>query len=225
VSSRETHRRWKLLAHGAIAKSAQSAEQGAQREERFTVDGKGPVCVRFWSAAYGITDAFRNDILAQARAGLSQADDEWESAARHPRDEGDVFRSASMEHTIEWWVIWLDLEDQMPNEPLIVHRAVIWQAVYDEEYCVDMMWWGVPALKPSRWKELQAVGLTELSIEYFGARPETPEVPNVLLKLRQRANHSNFGSCPDCDTSKAAWKELRKDRKQYSLAELKSKEG
>ena len=189
------------------------------------MDDKGPVCVRFWSAAYGITDAFRNDILAQARAGLSQADDEWESAARHPRDEGDVFRSASMEHTIEWWVIWLDLEDQMPNEPLIVHRAVIWQAVYDEEYCVDMMWWGVPALKPSRWKELQAVGLTELSIEYFGARPETPEVPNVLLKLCQRANHSNFGSCPDCDTSKAAWKELRKDRKQYSLAELKSKEG
>ena len=84
------------------------------------------------------------------------------------------------EQTLVWWTVWLRLEDQMPNEPVIVYRVLTWAAVYDFEYTVDMKWWlakdaaeyGVTSTeKPlgrSRWVELRGEALKLLSVEFFG---------------------------------------------------------
>lgn len=34
------------------------------------------------------------------------------------------------EHAILWWMTWMELEDQMPNEPLIIYGHVRWNDVY-----------------------------------------------------------------------------------------------
>eukprot|EP00965_Chrysotila_dentata_P104863 3463519-Pleurochrysis_carterae.AAC.1 len=61
--------------------------------------------------------------------------------------------------------MWLELEDQMPNEPSIVHRNVTWEAVYHQEYCQDMRWWGTSKeLSRSWWTTLRDKGLVQLSI-------------------------------------------------------------
>ena len=40
--------------------------------------------------------------------------------------------STATAHAIVWWLTWLQLEDQMPNEPTIVHREIRWVNVYEK---------------------------------------------------------------------------------------------
>eukprot|EP00965_Chrysotila_dentata_P240367 6203667-Pleurochrysis_carterae.AAC.1 len=108
----------------------------------------------------------------------------------------------------------------MPNEPVIVHRSVCWQAVYEEEYLPDLEWWGTThALSRSRWTALREDGLTRLSIEYFGAKDDMV-TPERQLSLRERAKHSNFGKCNECEAVKVAWESLRRSAKSYTIAEV-----
>jgi hypothetical protein len=217
VCAQETSRRWRKLAAAAITTST---DDGVTQKELLTVDGMGPVCKDFWAAAYGIPDFTAGKLLAEARSGAAQAKDEWDEAVGDlaTAEKDDANHSYRKEMTIEWWILWLELEDQMPNEPVITHRIVIWQAVLNEEYVVDMEWWGVEPFKYSRWMELCEPALTELSIQYFGEHP--PGTPSVMLQLKHRANHSNFGACTKCSEAKTAWKELRKARHLYTHAQL-----
>ena len=224
-TSKETHDRWNQLACDAIMEpcNPSDAQNGLCKkyEEHFAVDGKGPVCARFWAAAYGLPESARNSCLADARSGRGQADAEWQShVGLHSISQTEEI-SSEKEATITWWMIWLDMEDQMPNEATIVHRRVVWQAVYDEEYVVDMEWSEERPLSRTRWLQLRIDALAQLSIEYFGEKEDGPGVPNVTLELKQRANHSNFSSCNECDAANAAWKALREDRHMHTVSELK----
>ena len=116
------------------------------------------------------------------------------------RDESHVAK----EETIEWWVAWLRLEDQMPNEPVITHRVVVWDGVHELEYCADMEWFGTTRpLSRSRWRTLRNDALVELSAEWFGVGDDGK--PLTMLSLCQRAKHSNFSSCHQCKLDKEAW--------------------
>ena len=122
-----------------------------------------------------------------------------------------------------WHVMWLRLEDQVPNEPVILHRNVQLQSVHEMEYVPDIKWFGTAEpLSLTRWYALRKPALTELSIEYFGdvqsadindgrLSPQQIElklsgggfgVPVQMLKLYKRAKHSNFGQCDGCAACK-----------------------
>eukprot|EP00965_Chrysotila_dentata_P101361 3346039-Pleurochrysis_carterae.AAC.1 len=61
----------------------------------------------------------------------------------------------------------------MPNEAVIQHRIVRWQAVYEEEYIEDFKWWGTSKhLSKSRWTQLRDDALAILSAEYFGVEED-----------------------------------------------------
>lgn len=128
----------------------------------------------------------------------------------------------------------LRLEDQMPNEPTIIHRAVCWRSVHEYEYLADMKWWGtsqIIALSYARWITLRKEALEQLSVEYYGdvANAETDDVrlsvdqrqlrlegggfgvPVQLLSLKQRAKHSNFGKCAKCEEAAVKWKAYREN--------------
>jgi len=214
LPQKETHARWKALANAAYSKSAIDGTT----LYNFTVDGIGPVCRNFWAAAYGVTPSSRNTILAEAEKGLLQAEKEWVEAGFCVPRNIDAY-SPAKEDTIEWWSFWLETEDQMPNEATIVHRNVIWQSVYESEYKPDMDWWGTSKpLSKSRWTTYRNEGLIALSISFFGA--DEFGKPFVMLQLLARANHSNFGGCSRCHSSKLEWLDTRTSGKTYSLAEL-----
>ena len=91
----------------------------------------------------------------------------------------------------------------MPNEPVILHRVVIWDIVWRDEYCVDMaLMWTSKALTRSRWTALQKDALVFLSKEYFGV--DELDRPLRMLSLRERASHSNFAACSHCKAGRDA---------------------
>lgn len=199
-------RRWRQLASAAISLT----NDGERRQiERLTVCKIGPVCPEYWAAAYGIPKGTANLILAEARSGRLDVDvdehatsKEVRAALRCERDERDL--AAMM--TIEWWELWLGLEDQMPNEAVIQHRTVVWQTVYELEYIPDIEWWGMSrALSRSRWIQLRSVALRNLSIHFFGHVEGCPDEPLAMLSLVERPKHSNFGMCPKCAAAKEKW--------------------
>jgi hypothetical protein len=216
--SKDTHKVWRDLAMQAVSRSA--ADDTTQ--VRLLVDGEGPVCHGFWAQAYGIPAPAR--LLAAARAGRLQGEAELADMfdGLHDAEDDDQNYSQRREDAINWWVDWLRLEDQMPNEETITHRAVIWQAVYHEEYCIDMDWWSASKpLSPTRWRACKIDALKMLSVEFYGEQPEQPGVPLVDLKLKQRANHSNFGSCAKCTRDKGKWTLVRRNRHAYGADELR----
>ena len=188
-----------------------NAADTSQRVERFMVASVGPVCSEYCRAAHGVPVGTWTKLLAAARAGRLQAGAEWDAAAEHlPDDEltDDAMTGVAKEETIEWWIVWLILEDQMPNEPVIVHRIVIWDSVHELEYKPDMLWFGTtrPLSRP-RWVQLRTVALERLSIEWFGAGADGK--PLTRLSLTARASHSNFASCTKCLADKQRWVEFR----------------
>ena len=184
------------------------------------MDGICPVCADYCGAAYGITTGRTtkwtlNNLLAGARSGELQHGEVVAAAAiNQPDAEEESRMSYAMDECIDWWMTWLELEDQMPNEPTIVHRVVVWGNIYKDEYLADMATFGTaPALSLSRWTNLRKEALRQLSIEYFGLEPNDPQQkkPALKLSLRVRATHSNFPPCPECESSKAMWADFRKD--------------
>ena len=170
--------------------------------ECFRVDGVGPVCAEYCSRAYGIPPGAWNKLVAAARSGRLAAGLEWDM-------DGDVVerddhRESGKAETVEWWQMWLRLEDQIPNEATIRHRALVWNKVYEWEYCADLEMFGVSSpLSLSRWTTLRSEALRELSVEWFGA--DSAGAPKALLSLRQRASHSNFASCNRCSNDRDRW--------------------
>eukprot|EP00965_Chrysotila_dentata_P258554 6213261-Pleurochrysis_carterae.AAC.1 len=219
-STKKCMKVWRALAKAAITKSADNPKQ---RVENFTVDDIGPVCAAYWAAAYGISKGTANYILRKARNFTAHADDEWAEAG----DLGDVGfdddepEPVAKEETIAWWVMWLELEDQMPNEPVIVHRRVVWESAYKQEYLADMEYWGVKMepVSRSRWIELRKHGLARLSAEYYGVE-EDGKTPKCMLTLKERANHSNFGKCDECADIGLKWAEFRANAKRYTTSEV-----
>lgn len=207
----ESMRRWRELAAAAIT---MSNEKERRQTERLTVCKIGPVCQEYWAAAYGIPRGTANMLLAEARSGRLDADldergivREMRAAERALREKDDI--AAAM--TVQWWELWLSLEDQMPNEAAIQHRTVVWQAVYDNEYIADIEWWGIcRALSRSRWIVLREVALRNLSIQYFGHVEGSPDVPVAMLSLVERPKHSNFGMCNKCAAAKQKWLTYRR---------------
>jgi hypothetical protein len=142
-----------------------SATDTSQTVERFMVASVGPVCAEYCRCAHGVPIGTWNKLLASARAGRLQAGAEWDATADadgltdeqlHDNNTSGV----AMEETIEWWIIWLTLEDQMPNEPVIVHRIVVWDSVHELEYKPDMLWFGTThPLHRTRWVTLRSVAL------------------------------------------------------------------
>ena len=192
--------------------------------ERFFVEGRGPVCAEFACAVYDMHRCWAS-FISKARSrtlkdGESQEDAEVRSALTSRNDQAQF-------QTVEWWLNWLRLEDQMPNEPVIVHRNLTWPAVYQHEYCPDVQWYfsNPVALSFSRWYDLRKPAIKELSLEWFGevAGASADDVrlnaaqrlmllqdsghgePIVLLTLQKRAKHSNFGQCTQCQNSMARW--------------------
>lgn len=151
--------------------------------------------------------------MAEARSGRldvdveeSATDGQLRKASRALRDDDQT-----AEITVQWWELWLGLEDQMPNEAAIQHRALVWQSVYDNEYIPDIQWWGMcRALSRSRWIELRGVALRNLSINYFGHVDGSPDMPLAMLSLVERPQHSNFGACNKCASAKDKWLTYRK---------------
>ena len=216
-TSKETQDKWRALFAGFITRSAQNV---AVLVERFMVDGIGPVCAEYCAAAYGITTGRRthwtlDNLLARARSGELQHDQVVAAAAiNQPNVEAESRVSHAMEECIDWWMTWLELEDQMPNEPTIIHRVVVWGNIYSDEYMADMAIFGTsPPLSKTRWSNLRKEALRRLSLEYFGLDPNDPKQtkPAVKLSLRVRATHSNFPPCPECEASKGMWADFRKD--------------
>ena len=86
-----------------------------QQLERFMVADVGPVCPEYCRAAHGIPIGSWNKLLALARSGQLQAGMEWDTACEE-MDSAALHDSrseaAAKEETIEWWVLWLTLEDQ-----------------------------------------------------------------------------------------------------------------
>lgn len=124
------------------------------------------------------------------------------------KDDGNRI---AMEVTVLWWERWLEAEDQMPNEPVIQHRALVWERVYELEYVMDVQWWGITrTLSRSRWLALRDTALQNLSMEYFGPSPDDPSKPAARLSLVARPKHSNFGSCDECTKAKVKWLKYRK---------------
>ena len=100
-----------------------SAADPTLRVERFMVEDVGPVCSEYCRVAYGVPHGTWIQLLADGRAGRLRADQEWAEATDDTnesvlRDGGNVEKVAAKEETIEWWVLWFTLEDQMPNEPV-----------------------------------------------------------------------------------------------------------
>lgn len=204
-------RRWRELAAASISISNDGKRQLV---ERLTVCKLGPVCQDYWSAAYGIPSGTANTLLADARSGRLDVDlqenrvcKEIQIASRALKGTEDM--AADM--TVQWWELWLGLEDQMPNEAAIQHRTVVWQSVYDHEYIPDIEWWGVcRALSRSRWVQLRGVALRNLSIQYFGHVEGQPEEPLAILSLVERPKHSNFSMCNACADAKEKWAKYRR---------------
>ena len=202
--------------------------------ENYMVEGTGPVCAEFAQAAYDFRDWTWNTMRAAAHRGSLQVDADLEAAGCVQPQLLDTRDTSTAEMTITWWLMWLRLEDQMPNEPVIVHRDVVFLMVYDEEYVKDMAWWACTAVSRSRWTQLRAVALSRLSVEYYGQvadcdcdDPRLSQsqhemlvsgggfgVPVCMLSVRRRAQHSNFASCNECADAKQEWIDFRhrKDR-------------
>ena len=198
---------------------------------QFSVEGQGPVCAQFAKAAYHFGDNTWNTYLAAARVGTLQADtDVVVKLAQQLSKQRD---DAAQFETVQWWRRWLELEDQAPNEPVILHRVVEWQSIFECEYVEDMRWWGSAApLSRTRWTQLRKKALLELSCEYFGSVSECDRadvrlsadqvamrirgggfgVPVTMLGLHERTKKSNFGSCSGCDAAKAMWLQYRMQR-------------
>lgn len=212
---------WRTLVNSFITWDVTHGPEGERRTrvERFTVNKLGPVCANYCAAAYGITDI--DDMLAKARSGALEASAVENNVMSGLQSAGglgaramrDTQRSTSKEECVEWWKLWLQLEDQMPNEPVIVHRIVVWSSVYEEEYLLDMQWWGSSAaLSLQRWTTLRLQALRELSLEWFGADLKTDPTgmtPMTMVVLRRRASHSKFPPCPECESAKAMWLQFR----------------
>jgi len=219
---KEVQQRRRELILNAIS---QDAADPSRRVERFLVDGVGPVCPEYCRAAHGVPRGTWNAMVAAARNGSLQAKIEWDDAARELTCLEDDANVTAKEETIAWWKLWLTLEDQMPNEPVIIHRVVIWEQVWADEYSSDIAWFGTTQpLSRSRWVEYKAPALRELSIEWFGANATTGD-PLCNLSLRQRAKHSNFSSCNICANNLNRWIEFRtSDRRLSALDARKFKE-
>jgi hypothetical protein len=168
-------------------------------------------CAEFSRRAHGVPVGSWIKLLAAARNGTLRAESEWdEAAAELPSSQlHDSLETASAkEQTIEWWIIWLTLEDQCPNETAIVHRVVVWDAVHELEYKPDMWcFFTTKALSRSRWLSLRVEALVWLSIDWFGE--DTLGKPNSMLRLVERASHSNFASCHTCADIKIRWVAFR----------------
>jgi hypothetical protein len=129
--------------------------------------------------------------------------------------------ATAKEETIAWWKLWLELEDQMPNEPIICHRVVVWEQVWADEYSSDIAWFGTTQpLSRSRWVTYRADALRELSVEWFGANATTGE-PLSNLSLRQRAKHSNFSSCVVCADNLRKWIEFRTSSRHLNALDVR----
>ena len=100
----------------------------------------GPVCARVCQTAYGIHDSTWADMLASARNGTLSAESlvQEEHGLLALLDADEESFSNSKEVTIDWWKLWLTLEDQMPNEPVIQHRILMWMDVWKVEYCSEL---------------------------------------------------------------------------------------
>lgn len=206
----ETMRRWRELAAAAMSLSADGQRQSV---ENLTVSKMGPVCADFWAAAYGVPKGTANMLLAEARSGRLDVDVQEGGIARELRVamRSKNAEDIAAEMTVQWWELWLELEDQMPNEAAIQHRTVVWQSVYELEYVPDIQWWGIcRALSRSRWVQLRCVALRNLSIQYFGHVEGLPEVPCTMLSLVERPKHSNFGMCNKCADAKDKWMSYRR---------------
>ena len=190
------------------------------------VEGTGPVCPDFARAAYDMHRVWKPMHAAAVNRTLRADED---AAEVLPASIGQLLMARedqSQFETVQWWVLWLRLEDQMPNEPVIVHRVVVWLSVHVEEYISDMAWWGTSRpLSYARWLVLRKAALDELSVEFYGDVASASmddvrlsasqvemllggggfQVPVQALSLRGRAKHSNFGSCDECDAAKRKW--------------------
>lgn len=211
LPKKTTMQRWRGLAQSSISFTN---DGNRAQVEHLTVCQLGPVCHEYWAAAYGIPRGTANTLLAEARAGRTVVDaadrsfaQQFAASLRSSESES----AAAAEVTVQWWESWLTLEDQMPNEAAIQHRALVWQSVYDQEYIRDMEWWGMcRALSRSRWVELREVALRNLSLQYFGHVEGSPHVPLAMLTLVERPKHSNFGMCDTCAAAKEKWMKYRR---------------
>ena len=197
------------------------------------MEGRGPVCSDFARSAYDMTRCWYKLHSAASKGVLRVGD--TRSNAEVARALGPGRDDQAQFECVLWHVMWLRLEDQMPNEPVIVHRNVQLEAVWEMEYIPDMEWFGTaPALSCSRWYALRAPALKELSIEFYGdvASADVNDgrlsiaqrdmkrsgggfgVPVQMLKLQKRAKHSNFGECEGCKAARLAWAEYRKRPKR-----------
>ena len=175
--------------------------------ETFRVNGVGPVCAEYCRRAYGIPLGTWQKLLASARAGRLQAGLEWDMDSGEMLECDDDRPSGKLE-TVEWWKLWLQLEDQMPNEPVIQHRALVWKLVHEQEYSADLEMFGISRpLSRERWFTLRLVALSELSVEWYGA--DSAGQPTAVLSLRERARHSNFSSCVKCSSNRQRWIDVR----------------
>ena len=209
-----------------------SASDTSITTESFSVENQGPVCEDFARTAYHFEENTWKRYLAAARAGRLQIEHDSQEADSSVRMVlSDARGNQRSFEAVEWWVLWLRLEDQAPNEPLIFHRTASWSVVHTDEYSRDIRTWstGEP-LGRSRWLTLRTTALEQLSVECYGQVSDCDRhdvrlsaqqlelllggggfgVPVIKLGLRMRGKKSNFGSCKGCDAAKAKWLAYRR---------------
>ena len=138
----ETRKQWRALMLSWITHSAADGIAN----ENFSVEGVGPVCSRYARAVYFGLDArtksgFANDyawntLVAAARAGNLRIDHDLRETTLAVRDAIGTSRDDQAAFDcINWWVAWLRLEDQAPNEPTIIHRYFILYTLHFILFC------------------------------------------------------------------------------------------
>eukprot|EP00965_Chrysotila_dentata_P089534 2956246-Pleurochrysis_carterae.AAC.1 len=123
------------LAANALALSASDPTRVV---ENITVDGIAPVSVEYRAAAR--LQLMRARIACKPTQHGKQRPGQWEGVlyrcqrgmicsyvlllCMQPTAAFPFDNILQFEETIDWWVWWFSLEDQMPNEAVIQHRIV-----------------------------------------------------------------------------------------------------
>eukprot|EP00965_Chrysotila_dentata_P185704 6130778-Pleurochrysis_carterae.AAC.1 len=246
-SEAQTHAAWRQILLSCVTinnnPAAAACEPGVC--ERFLVEGQGPVCSTYCRRAYGFHDYTWNVMIGKARAGTLRAEEDAAAAGLNlsvSRKQTGTDSQSKFE-CVSWWKLWLRLEDQMPNEPTIVHRVVCWSSMYDQEYIRDIEWFGrAPSLSRERWVTLRKLALKELSVEFYGSVADCAEndarltekqrairqqnggfdEPICKIGLKERAKHSNFAACDECSKAKQLWLDYRAQRARGEGGDLRT---
>eukprot|EP00965_Chrysotila_dentata_P230768 6197978-Pleurochrysis_carterae.AAC.1 len=126
LHTNETQQQWRKLMLNCVSYDANNKASFAFKT------ASRPTCEDYMRAAYGITQNAWNNNMSLLRKGpgvisASSEMNQWNAAGRAAR----VAESCtSKSEAIKWWSTMLSMWDAVPNEFVIVHPRLVWDALY-----------------------------------------------------------------------------------------------